>query len=168
MAAGNTYEAIATNTLGSAAASVTFSSIPSTYTDLVLVYAPLASSNTTTHTMTINSDSSSNYSLTQLRGDGSSAASSRQSNQSSFVMYPQDYDNTSIPSVIIVNIQNYTNTTTYKTLLWRAGMSAVGQGTSALVGLWRKTPEAVTSLTLTSSNNFAIGSTFSLYGIAAA
>jgi hypothetical protein len=116
--------------------------------------------------MRLNGDTASNYSYSAIRGDGSSASSFRASNQTSLTMYPQDYDNTTVPSVIIVNFQNYANTTTFKTILWRAGMSASGQGTSALVGLWRKTPEAITSITLTSTGNFAVGSTFSLYGIA--
>jgi hypothetical protein len=116
--------------------------------------------------MRLNGDTASNYSYTAIRGDGSSASSFRASNQTSLTMYPQDYDNTTVPSVIIVNFQNYANTTTFKTILWRAGMSAGGQGTSAIVGLWRKTPEAITSITLTSTGNFAVGSTFSLYGIA--
>lgn len=164
----STYTPIATQTLGSAAASVTFSSISGAYTDLIFVYAPLGSTNTVTHTMRINGDTSSNYSLTGLRGDGTSASTYRNSNQTSIVMYPNDYDNTTIPGVFNVNFQNYTNTTTYKTILWRAGLSAGGQGVSAQVALWRKTPEAITSLTLTSTGNFAIGSTFTLYGVKSA
>jgi hypothetical protein len=163
-----TYTPIATQTLSSASATVTFSSIPATYTDLVLVYAPLGSTNTVTHSMRINADSATNYSLTGLRGDGASASSYRNSNQTSIVMYPNDYDNTTIPGVFTVNFQNYANATTFKTILWRAGLSAGGQGVSAQVALWRKTPEAITSIVLTSTGNFAIGSTFSLYGILAA
>ena len=163
----NTYVALRTETLATATNTVTFSlSGISGYTDLVLQYSPLASSNTTTHSLRLNGDSASNYSQTGLRGDGSSATSFRSSNQTSLTMYPQDYDNTTIPSVITVNLQNYNNATTFKTILWRAGMSAGGQGVSAVVGLWRKTPEAITSITLTSTNNFAVGSTFNLYGIA--
>ena len=163
----NTYVALRTETVAVATNTVTFSlSGISGYTDLVLQYSPLASSNTTTHLLRLNGDTASNYSQTGLRGDGSSATSFRSSNQTSLTMYPQDYDNTTIPSVITVNLQNYNNATTFKTILWRAGMSAGGQGVSAVVGLWRKTPEAITSITLTSTNNFAVGSTFSLYGIA--
>ena len=165
-----TYEAIASETLISAQSSVTIGSggtIPQTYTDLVLVYAPLGSTNTVTHSMRVNGDTASNYSLTGMRGDGASAISYRASNATSWTMYPNDYDNTTVPNVITVNFQNYTNATTFKTILWRAGLSAGGQGVSAQVGLWRKTPEAITSITLTSTGNFAIGSTFSLYGIKA-
>jgi hypothetical protein len=163
----NTYTELRRTVVGTATSSVTLDLTGiSGYTDLVMVYAPLGSTNTVTHSMRLNGDTASNYSYTAIRGDGSSASSFRASNQTSLTMYPQDYDNTTVPSVIIVNFQNYANTTTFKTILWRAGMSAGGQGTSAIVGLWRKTPEAITSITLTSTGNFAVGSTFSLYGIA--
>ena len=163
----NTYTELRRTVVGTATPTVTFDLTGiSGYTDLVMVYAPLGSTNTVTHSMRLNGDTASNYSYSAIRGDGSSASSFRASNQTSLTMYPQDYDNTTVPSVIIVNFQNYANTTTFKTILWRAGMSASGQGTSALVGLWRKTPEAITSITLTSTGNFAVGSTFSLYGIA--
>jgi hypothetical protein len=86
MPAGNTYEAIATQTLGSAAASVTFSSIPSTYTDLVLVCNFETSSNAIAGVyIQFNGDTSTNYSSTNLIGNGSTAESSRQN--STFYLY---------------------------------------------------------------------------------
>jgi hypothetical protein len=65
MAAGNTYVAIAEQTLGTAAASVTFSSIPGTYTDLVLV---ISAQDTTNNSFALicNSDTGTNYSRTRL------------------------------------------------------------------------------------------------------
>jgi len=58
-----TYEPIATTTLGSAAATITFSSIPATYTDLVIVFAGTATANLNP-LMSFNSDSGTNYSTT--------------------------------------------------------------------------------------------------------
>jgi hypothetical protein len=80
MAAGNTYEAIATQTLGSAAASVTFSSIPGTYTDLVVVIAGTLTTGSDNVSFQLNGDSGANYSVTVLTGDGSTASSGRASN----------------------------------------------------------------------------------------
>jgi hypothetical protein len=61
VAAGNTYVAIAEQTLGTAAASVTFSSIPGTYTDLVLVLSVQDASGNT-FALQFNGDTSTNYS----------------------------------------------------------------------------------------------------------
>ncbi len=164
MPAGNTYEAIATQTLGSAAASVTFSSIPSTYTDLVLVVAAASTSaGTYSVTFRFNSDSASNYSDTRIIGNGSAASSNRDSSQAE--MYPVNITNTI--GTVIHQIMNYSNATTYKTMLSR-GISADYQ-VWANVGLWRKTPEAINTILLSvAGNTFATGSTFSLYGIKAA
>jgi hypothetical protein len=65
------------------------------------------------------------------------------------------------------DIMDYSNSTTFKTVLSRT--SNAGNGTGATVCLWRKTPEVITSITIftESAINFAIGSTFSLYGIQA-
>ena len=159
-----TYEPIATYTVPSAQASYTFSSIPSTYTDLILIMNPIAASNNTI-TMRLNSDTASNYSFTNLGGDGISATSGRQSNLTWF--YVGDISGTTIGTTGI-QIQNYSNTTTFKTCLIRNNVSATS--TSTTVGLWRKTPEAINSITLTtfSGINYSIGSTFTLYGIKAA
>ena len=172
MAAGNTYEAIATQTLGSAAASVTFSSIPATYTDLVLVLGDLKSG-TSSNSITVryNSDSGSNYSYTIITGTGSAGQSARGTNQtySFFGGYNVGVDLT-YPSVMVGHIMNYANTTTYKTGLSRYGIDrAGGTGeTQAIVNLWRSTA-AITSVTVaTYTGNWSIGSVFSLYGIKAA
>jgi hypothetical protein len=77
-----TYEPIATYTAPSAQASYTFSSIPSTYTDLVLV-ANFGKSADTAIKYRVNGDTGSNYSVTALYGDGSSAGSFRTSNVTS-------------------------------------------------------------------------------------
>ena len=163
MPAGNTYESIATQTLGSAAASVTFSSIPGTYTDLVIVFDGLASASQT-FSIQFNGDTGSNYSNTVLGGDGSSAFSARNSNVTAAIM---GINYSTGRSNFILNIMNYSNSTTNKTALCRSN-NANGE-TNARVGLWRNTA-TVTSLLIKmdSTATFSSGSTFSLYGITAA
>ena len=166
MAAGNTYVAIATNTLGSATASVTFSSISGAYTDLVLVITPQSASGTTSVDIQLNGDTGSNYSLTYLYGTGTAAASGRDSN-TAIAGGGSAVATASIFLTNTVQIQNYSNTTTYKTLLMRTGNTAGNVLTA--VSTWRNTA-AITSITmkLATAVNFTTGSTFTLYGIAAA
>ena len=163
-----TYTPIATNTLSSAAASVTFSSISSAYTDLVVVASILPSSTSFyTPSLQFNSDTGSNYSGTWIYGQGSSAVSSRNSSQTQMAL--DNYAATpavGYPMTVIFNVFNYANTTTYKTVLSRGNdvFSSAGE-TSATVGLWRSTA-AVTSITVKGNGaNFEVGSTFTLYGI---
>lgn len=160
-----TYEKIATNTLGSAAASVTFSSIPSTYTDLVLICDTKASTGTPNNRLQVNSDTASNYSQTVLAGNGTTATSARySSNTFIYADYYATNDTTNNKNTII-QFMNYANTSTYKTVLSRAGNAAAG--TDAIVGLWRST-SAINSITVYSTSNWASGAVFSLYGIKAA
>ena len=157
----NTYVALATQTLGSAAASVTFSSIPSGYTDLVLIANGSTSTATGNVRIQMNGDTAANYSNTRLLGDGSAASSARDSNVGSSAIGDWGTDR----CILITNFQNYSNATTNKTVLSRSNSEGY---VSAYVGLWRKTPEAITSITIfKNSANFTSGSTFSLYGISA-
>jgi len=162
-----TYDCIATTTLSSAAASVTFSSISGSYTDLVVVIQATwtTSSNDMYIYMQLNSDTGSNYSTTILSGNGSSALSTRFSDRTNMNM---DYSATIVynqPTQRNINIMNYSNTTTYKTAIWRSNRA--GSGTDAMVGLWRSTAAITTILFDLESGDFASGSTFSLYGIKA-
>jgi len=163
--AGSTYSTIATTTLGSAQATVSFSSF-SGYTDLVLVCNfGTAKGSGDGLLFRVNSDSGSNYSLTRLSGNGSSASSDRASNATSLIAGA--VDGTGTTTVAIYNVMNYSNTTTNKTVLMRNNTSSIV--TNATVGLWRST-SAITSIQLSaeSATNLRAGSTFTLYGIAAA
>jgi hypothetical protein len=114
-----TYTPIATSTLTTAATTVTFSSIPATYTDLVLIVNAKTSA-TGTCWVTLNSDGGSNYSSTIIQGDGTSATSARQSNQTrGYTTYNSGPVSTNFSFNEIVNFMNYSNTTTYKTFLSR-------------------------------------------------
>jgi hypothetical protein len=164
-----TYEKIATTTLGSAQASVTFSTISGSYTDLVLVINWGESTSGDNSFLRFNSDTGSNYSNTELYGTGSSAGSQRRSNATFMdINRAIGGDGTNIYSNAIINIQNYSNTTTYKTALLRSNLATgTYPGVDAFVGLWRST-SAITSITiLPASNNLLSGSTFTLYGIKA-
>ena len=161
-----TYTLIASNTLGSATSSVAFSSIPATYTDLVLVVNAKGASNSNIR-LQFNSDTATNYSRTVLYGTGASAGSGRVSNFASIAIDAYAYLSTSDFSYnSITNIQDYSNSTTYKTTLTRANANATG--VDATAGLWRST-SAITTITVftNDSGNFSIGSTFKLYGIEA-
>ena len=174
MAAGNTYVPIATQTLGSAAASVTFSSIPATYTDLVLVVSAFPSSTAAGHYTQIqigngSVDTGSNYSDTALLGDGSTASSYRDAPTTSFWCNSAGANMQSATSPLIstINIMNYANTTTYKTALIRSGNPA-GNLVYSDVALWRSTVAIDVIKIFISVDNFTAGSTFNLYGIKAA
>jgi hypothetical protein len=162
MAAGSTYTPIATTTLGSSAASYTFSSIPSTYTDLVLVASIKYTVSGDYTKLTFNADTASNYSSTYLLGNGSAASSGRTSSVTSINVA---YDANNETFTDIFNIQNYSNATTNKTILNRH--SVAGTRVEALVGLWRSTA-AISSVVLTANTGYSAGTTFTLYGILAA
>jgi hypothetical protein len=166
MPAGNTYTAIATQTLGSAAASVTFSSIPSTYTDLVLVMKPIKGTLNYPY-IRFNADSGSNYSITTLGGNGTSAVSTRSTNITQGYLNETVNTTTTGSTQFVIQINNYSNSTTNKTYLVRG--SDAGSGTDAVVGLWRNTA-AITTIALLGGNGgtFDTGTVISLYGIAAA
>jgi len=159
-----TYEKIASTTLSSTQSTVTFSSISNSYTDLVLVMNPI--SNTTSGSypyLRFNGDSGTNYSRTMMQGTGSAAQSDKSSNSSEGYFIYGNQVTTDAAFNAIVNIQNYSNTTTNKTFLSRTNVAS--DRTEALVGLWRST-SAITSITIyCGSNSFVSGSTFTLYGI---
>jgi len=172
MAIDNTYQAIATTTLGSATASVTFSSISGSYTDLVLVsnfYETAANGayiqvgNTTVAT--------TNYSETIIRGDGVTVFAERYSSGVYAGLYWDWQGSSTNPGAGIANFQNYSNTSTFKTILMRYGN---GTNTARMglamfaTGLWRSTA-AINIITIVAdSTTFPTGTTFTLYGIKAA
>ena len=158
-----TYTPIASITLGAATSSVTFNSIPQTYTDLILIYN--GTSGIVNLPVRFNSDTGSNYSYTRMYGDGSGAASDRESNLT-FAVYAIG---SSERTFATIHINNYSNTTTNKTLLGRGGYTGTGY-VSVFASMWRNTA-AITSIILYGhsnfSTNFSVGSTFNLYGILA-
>ena len=139
--ATNTYVALDKATVsGSSTTTVTFT-VPSGYTDLFIVTsARNSTSGGTDYFMRFNSDTASNYSYTQMIGNGSSAASDRAGSASQFnIGYVAGTSGTA-PTICRINIQNYSNTNTYKTILYNwnsqgADAKYVLQG----VGVWRKT-----------------------------
>lgn len=162
-----TYEPIATTTLGSAASSITFSSIASTWTDLRVVFVG-TSSTANACRIQFNSDTATNYSYTDLIGDGASATSSRSSNTTYITMTPASALSTTISSLLTMDIFSYAGST-YKTALINASEDRNGSGgVGNQVGLWRSTSAINSILIYASSGNFATGTTATIYGIKAA
>lgn len=161
-----TYEPIATVTMNGSSSTTTFTNISQAYTDLRLVcsFVGVASCNYSTRVGNGSIDSGNNYSNTRLYGTGSSATSDRNSNVDFFTSNITVGAN---GSNAIIDIMNYSNTTTYKTSLQR--FNDAGAIVFAVVGMWRNT-SAINQLQVYSTNsvNFASGSTFTLYGIKAA
>jgi len=157
-----TYALIESQVLGSATATVTFSSIPGTYTDLVLVVMAKNSASDGDLCIRFNSDTATNYSYTFIYGTGGSAVSTRGSNFNRIRIGRTDNTN-ACPNII--QIQDYSNATTNKTAISRSQNTAL---ILANVGLWRNT-NAITSISIFDDNglNFTTGSTFRLYGIQA-
>lgn len=162
-----TYEPIATNTLSSAASSITFSSISAAYTDLRLIVVPTAASAGPNTYLRFNSDTGANYSSTYLIGNGSSASGYQESSVTEMLMDIRGVNPTN-PSLLTVDIFSYTNAA-FKTVVGTFSENNDSNGqVGRYVGLWRST-SAITSLSFRPvSGNFSIGTTATLYGIKAA
>lgn len=164
----STYTPIATYTVsGTSTKDVTFSSIPSTYTDLVLVCGYARSSAGNNISMRFNSDTGTNYSETFMETNGTSIFKSRNSNDSSMRIAAIDGGTSTGQATLIINVQNYSNTTTYKTAISR--YSEANGYVGSAVGLWRNTA-AINSIVigLSSTVTWTDGSVLTLYGITAA
>lgn len=171
---GNTYTAIATTTLSSAG-TVTFNSIPQTYTDLILVFngtLDYATDAGSWAKLQINGDTGANYSSTYGWGTGSATGTNRLNNvNNAYLIHTNDTNNNTgntNPSMGMVHFMNYSNTNTYKTYLSRSNAITNNQSVDMVVNLWRSTA-AITSLYLYGDGpNYVAGSTYTLYGIKAA
>lgn len=166
----STYTPIYAQTLSSATASVTFSNIPTTYTDLVLVFQGTVATNGQSIIVRFNSDSGSNYSRTHLRGASTSPESVRvSSTTASWLSYGAGVSSTAQCGGTMT-IQNYANTTTYKPVLTKFSnvSGSAGAGIEYGINGWMST-SAITSLTIAAqSGNMNSGCMFTLYGIKAA
>jgi hypothetical protein len=152
-----TYHPIANHATTGTVSSYTFSSIPSTYTDIILIINDMGGD--TSYKINVNGDTGSNYSSTFMYGE-TSAVSGRGSSATAAPTVGRRPGNT------IIQFQNYSNTTTNKTFISRGNAS--NHIVIATASLWRSTA-AINSITVTpESGSFASGVTFALYGIKAA
>ena len=169
-----TYEPIASTTLGSDA-SPSFTSIPGTYTDLVLVMSLRSASNFANryYGIRVNSDSGNNYSYTHVYGSGSAAGSDRSSNVSRAFSdgIPGSAATANVFATVVVHFMSYANTNVFKTILASvADPQHTDKAATRSVALWRST-NAITSIDISDYGNSASlksGCVLSLYGIKAA
>jgi hypothetical protein len=168
----STYTLISSNVLSSSAASVTFSSIPSTYTDLVLRCSTRGSRAAVVDNIVVrfNGDSATNYSSTMITGAGGSAGSFANANQTSLSFNTANGDTTTANSFgsFEMYIPNYLSTSARPlgTISVSETNSATDAYLRALANLYRGS-SAISSIVLTPEigPNWLTGSSFYLYGI---
>ena len=172
------FESIATSNPTGGAASITFSSIPSTYQHLQIRaivhdnYATDKAPNTGFDlNFQFNSDSGTNYSNHYLYGNGSSAVAAGAAN-SSIINLPgtNQISTANYMSVAIIDILDYASTSKYKTVRTFCGADANGTGTTNRCvalnsGSWRSTSAVSTIQIFAWGTGFVAGTQFALYGI---
>jgi hypothetical protein len=171
----NTYVALAKTVLTTTQATVTFSSIPSSYTDLIVLISARTDGSSASYgrdlKLTVNS-SSSGYSYTILYGRPNSAGSFRSSSTTDLDIgwgtTPTPGQTANTFGSIEIYIPNYVGSTNKAISI--IGLSESNNATDAAIGavagLWSNT-SAITSITIDDydSTNFVSGSRFDLYGI---
>jgi hypothetical protein len=168
-----TYTLISSNVLTSSAASVTFSSIPATYTDLVVRISARTDRAATSDSikMTINSDNITIYSFTRLRGDGTSATSNRNTGNT-YVSVENTDGNTATSNTFDsteIYIPSYLSTANkpISSVIMREDNSTAATTYNSLQAHLYTNTTAITSLVFAPSTgpNWVSGSSFYLYGI---
>jgi hypothetical protein len=163
-----TYDPIATNTLSSAVSTLTFSSIPQTYTDLILV-CNLGQSGPANVALQYNGDTGANYDATVGYGIGGIGIASGAYPNLNFAYGLNAAGQ--LPSTITasgwINIFSYSSTVVRKSTLSRYASQNIPEITN-FTSTWRNTA-AITSIRIFSySDTYLAGSSFTLYGIKAA
>lgn len=166
MTAGPTYVPIATQTIvGSSTQTVTFSSIPQTYTDLVLTaYGQTVASGGSNLQIYLNGDTGNNYSRTYMIANGSTFRGGWDATLSCVIPGELAYGSSSLS---IVHFMNYSNATNYKTILSKC--DNVNSFTAHFVCNWRNTA-AINSINagVYTGTFMTAGTVITLYGIASA
>jgi hypothetical protein len=167
----SSYESIASASGTGSSGTITFSSIPATYTHLQI---RVNARSTETGTPSIsafsraNGDTGSNYTRHAIEGDGTSVGLTGLANQTSLMLLRVSADGATgnVMGTGIIDILDYSSTSKFKTFRSIAGTDNNGDGIIKLhSGLWRDT-SAINTLTIfLSSNNWTTSSTFALYGI---
>jgi hypothetical protein len=164
------YESIATTTVGaSAVSSITFSSIPATYTHLQLRGSALCSSNGGNIQIRFNSDTGSNYSMHYIAGGGASVIVGATASTTAITLC-EGVNGTSstFPAGVVTDVLDYTNTNKYTTIRSLGGQDSNNGGRDDIglfSGAWLNTA-AITSIVILPSGNFNQYTQFALYGIA--
>ena len=172
----NSYESIATVTLASDTATISFTGIPSTYSSLQIRgigRATFGSTSTEGVYITMNGDGAGNYATHHLTGDGTSAAAGAYSTPNGSYIFannllPMNNETANMFGAFVFDIHDYASTSKFKTL---RAMYGYNNNTSTdsfvrlLSGLWRST-SAVTSITFTPElGSFKTGTKIALYGV---
>jgi hypothetical protein len=160
-----TYDSIATTTLTSSQSTITFSSIPQTYSDLRVVMVSTYSTAGNDSYYRFNSDGGSNYATTCLNGEGGTVETLR--SNSTFIYWSlwQSYTSSTLPMLLTADIFGYTGSTFKHALNTSSSSFGTNGNVSTTVGVWRNTA-AVTSITmLQGGGDFVAGTTATLYGI---
>lgn len=156
-----TYTLISEQVLGSAQASVTFSSIPGTYKDLVVECVHQLSTITSGNIyLRYNGDAGTNYSDTWIAGNGTAASSGR---EVSFTYIYCGPTSSECVATTVANVMQYASTNVNKSSLSRTSHSV--QFSMANAHLWRSTAAITSLLVGTTASTFSVGSTFRLWGI---
>lgn len=156
--------ALANTTLGSTASSVTFSSISSSYKDLILV-VQTTTAGTSSITLRFNTDTGANYNSVIMEGNGSSTSSGTNAGTTAlFGTYAYNSTSTNA-SVHVFSIFDYTATDKHKAVLTRTNNT--GLIAAAAAGRWANTAAITTVEVRSFSSSFAVGTTLTLYGVSA-
>lgn len=148
--------------LNDSAASISFTDIPQNYNDLKLVVFFNKSAADTGSWFRLNGNTETNYSTTNLSGNGSSAISGRDSN-TDVGRYFRGLSNATSNNFFIMDIFSYAKTDFFKTAITVASIASVGTETN--VNLWRQTA-AINSISLiTLTGSYSAGSIATLWGI---
>ena len=162
----SSFESIQTVTVGSGgSASVTFSSIPATYTHLQIRSITASSNPSASMTMNFNSDNTSaNYRNHLLFGDGSTVTSNTDGNAAYIGL--QGSGMTTGPGVQILDILDYANTNKYTTSRFASGYDANGSGYVFYGSLLWMNTAAINQIVISrNTSGFFQYSSFALYGI---
>jgi hypothetical protein len=155
-----TYTLIDSVTLGSSAASVTFSSIDQSYGDLILVADVLASGTEASLSIRFNGDSSGVYNKVTMLGEGGAAQSAYNAGDTALIAV---FATSTARASMIVQLNDYSATDKHKTALIR--FDRANRESGALASRFPSTSAITQIQVLTSSNQYAATSTFYLYGI---
>lgn len=166
-----TYEPIATTTVGTGTSTITFNSIPGTYTDLRVIINRFSNTASGAIGVRFNNDTGTNYSYSTLYTDGAGTTTS--SNSINATRINASSSGSPQPDLSTVDVFSYAGSTNKICLNTYSGNNnaATFEYIDRIVGLWRNTA-AITRIDLFGisggTNSFQVGTVVTIYGIKAA